>query len=556
MKIFGICMVRNEADVIRLSLLHQLALGLDRILIIDNGSTDGTVEVLECLSRDDPRIQWHPEPDPYQQSAALTALAREALRQGADWVVPFDADEFWWVRSGSLRTLLAETPAGALRAPLVNFIQRRDQVVATEPGLLSMTRRVPWAVRVHPRRVEARHFAYVEAQIPAKWLFQPAAEVVVAQGNHKVTWGPEPSEAGYGLAILHAPLRSRADLERKADHGERALASGSPPEISWHLKRWARLRVADGLDAEWAANSYVGTSLDVYGQARSLIVDRRLRDAVAPFLPETERGAGHDRRPRAASGIVQHRRSYRRPWPPAVTSAPAIQPVIAGSAGNAVPTPLPSLHPASDRSAHAHDDPWRPQTLRVEGANQGTITFLESTSCRVIAEVGIYEGHTSRHIAEFLAGEGELHLFDFSDRVDEVVAQLNEAGHHNVVGHGNSRKLLDSYNWSLMRVLQNNSAPLYDYVFLDGAHVWALDALAFFLIDRLLKPGGYIDFDDYGWSISISPSLNPIAFPVTSEMYTPEQIQEQQVALVIDLLVRRDPRYVEVVKNKVFQKLR
>jgi predicted O-methyltransferase YrrM len=341
-------------------------------------------------------------------------------------------------------------------------------------------------------------------------------------------------------------------LDRKADHGERALASGSPPEISWHLKRWARLRAADGLDAEWAANSYAGTSLDVYGQVRSLIVDRRLRDAVAPFLPEAERG-GHDRRSHAASGIVQRRRCYLRPWPPAVTSAPAIQPA---SAGNAVPTPLPRLHPASDRSAHAHDDPWRPQSLRVEGANQGTITFLASTSCRVIAEVGIYEGHTSRHIAELLAGEGELHLFDFSDRVDEVVAQLNEAGYHNVVGHGNSRKLLDSYNWSLMRVLQNNTTPLYDYVFLDGAHVWALDALAFFLIDRLLKPGGYIDFDDYGWSLAISPALNPVDFPKTAELYTSEQIQERQVAIVVDLLVKRDHRYVEVVKNKIFQKVR
>lgn len=554
MKIFGITMVRNEADVIRLSLLHHLGLGLDRILVIDNGSTDGTTDVLERLSWDDPRIQWRPDPGPYQQSVALTALAREAFHQGADWVVPFDADEFWWVRSGGLRTMLTQTSAGALRTPLVNFIQRRDQVVATEPGLLTMTRRVPWAVRVHPRRVEARQFAYIEAQIPAKWLFRPTEEVVVTQGNHKVTGFAGTSEAAFGLAVLHAPLRGRADLERKADHGERALASGSPPEISWHLKRWARLRAAGDLEAEWAANSYVGLSLDVYGQEHSLILDRRLRDAVAPFVPQAaERVDGRANRTRGASDRTQRRRCYLRPWPPSVVPSPSPS---AMPTENAARMATPGHHPVSDRSAHAHDDPWRPQTLRVEGANQGTVAFLASTSCRVIAEVGIYEGHTSRQIAEFLAGDGELHLFDFADRVDEVMAQLNKAGYHNIVGYGNSRKLLDSYNWSLMRVLQQNRTPIYDYVFLDGAHVWALDALAFFLIDRLLKPGGYIDFDDYGWSLAISPALNPVDFPKTAELYTSEQIQERQVAIVVDLLVKRDHRYVEVVKNKIFQKVR
>jgi glycosyltransferase involved in cell wall biosynthesis len=45
--VYGISMVRNEADIIRLNLLYQKALGIDRILVVDNGSTDGTVEALK-----------------------------------------------------------------------------------------------------------------------------------------------------------------------------------------------------------------------------------------------------------------------------------------------------------------------------------------------------------------------------------------------------------------------------------------------------------------------------------------------------------------------------
>ncbi len=115
--------------------------------------------------------------------------------------------------------------------------------------------------------------------------------------------------------------------------------------------------------------------------------------------------------------------------------------------------------------------------------------------------------------------------------------------------------MLDSYNWSLMRMLeQSDGRPVFDYVFVDGAHTWAHDALAFLLVDRLLVPGGYVDFDDYRWSLRNSPSMNPQAFPDVEVLYSEEQIDSRQVALVVDLLVRPDSHYEELVENKVFRK--
>src|SRR3712207_6180913 len=102
MKIFGISMVRNEVDIIRLSVLHHLSLGLHRLLIVDNGSTDGTDEELKRLEQDK-RVSWTRDTSQYRQSEILTELAREAHRLGADWVVPFDADEFW--STGSYRLI-------------------------------------------------------------------------------------------------------------------------------------------------------------------------------------------------------------------------------------------------------------------------------------------------------------------------------------------------------------------------------------------------------------------------------------------------------------------
>ncbi|MEA2503491.1 MAG: hypothetical protein QOG36_534, partial [Actinomycetota bacterium] len=58
MKLTGIGMVRNEADIIRVTVAYHLALGCDEILLVDNGSEDGTRCILRHHAETDPRIRW------------------------------------------------------------------------------------------------------------------------------------------------------------------------------------------------------------------------------------------------------------------------------------------------------------------------------------------------------------------------------------------------------------------------------------------------------------------------------------------------------------------
>jgi hypothetical protein len=95
---------------------------------------------------------------------------------------------------------------------------------------------------------------------------------------------------------------------------------------------------------------------------------------------------------------------------------------------------------------------------------------------------------------------------------------------------------------------------LFDYCFIDGAHTVAIDALTYFLCDKLLKTGGYMDFDDYSWRLRGS-SLDPSKIPAIAEQYTDEQIDAYQVKMIIEALVKRDVRYKEVIKDKIFRKL-
>lgn len=196
-----------------------------------------------------------------------------------------------------------------------------------------------------------------------------------------------------------------------------------------------------------------------------------------------------------------------------------------------------------------------PATVQAR-AEPETVATIARLDCKCVAEFGILDGNTSIEIARILkARGGTLHIFDFEHNVERAVEHMRREGLTNVQGHGSSTKLLDSYNWPLSKVLEANASPIFDYAFIDGAHTWNVDALTFLLVDKLMVVGGHVDFDDYNWTLGGSPNLSPAAFPLTAECYTDEQIGDAQVKRVVDLLVKRDPRYVEVLPNKIYRKI-
>ncbi|MBB1249812.1 class I SAM-dependent methyltransferase [Rhizobium sp. G21] len=67
------------------------------------------------------------------------------------------------------------------------------------------------------------------------------------------------------------------------------------------------------------------------------------------------------------------------------------------------------------------------------------------------------------------------------------------------------------YNWFLMDAVAENKS--FDFCFLDGAHTWDVDALAFYLTDLVLIPGGVIIFDDLDWCYAKSPTWGKVDAP-------------------------------------------
>jgi len=168
------------------------------------------------------------------------------------------------------------------------------------------------------------------------------------------------------------------------------------------------------------------------------------------------------------------------------------------------------------------------------------------------AELGVGVGATTIEVARILSGRGEIHLFDFQESVDELKADLQKQNYLNVIVHGNTDKYWDSYNWVLGKLIeQSDGKTLFDLVYIDGAHTFVHDALAFFLCDRLLSPGGVMVFDDYDWSFSISTYMQGRR----QNYMTDEQIETKQIKMFIDTLVKTHPGYEEIVENNVYRKI-
>ena len=108
-KIYSLLVVKNEVDVIAAS-LKDACRWSDKIVVIDNGSTDGTWETVQQLSNEYSQIvPWLRYEGPFHiglRSKAFTAFRHELTRNDW-WNVRLDADEFY---PGDVRDFLANVP--------------------------------------------------------------------------------------------------------------------------------------------------------------------------------------------------------------------------------------------------------------------------------------------------------------------------------------------------------------------------------------------------------------------------------------------------------------
>ena len=103
-----------------------------------------------------------------------------------------------------------------------------------------------------------------------------------------------------------------------------------------------------------------------------------------------------------------------------------------------------------------------------------------------------------------------------------------------------------SYTWRLMKMLGQADPPQFDLCYIDGAHDWATDGFAFFLVDRLLAPGGLIIFDDLDWTYAKSLALRDSE---KVRCMPEEERTLPQIRKVFELLVVTHPGYGDFMEK-------
>lgn len=212
MKLIALSMVKDESDIVEVFVRHALRL-FDEMVLVDNGSTDGTREILSQLQRDGSALTVIDDPRADRaQSDVMTRLLHETRNsRDCDYMAFLDADEFVGVKSRTrLEASLDRLPEDHFGlVPWRTHVLRPDDAEGPENPILRMRWR---------RRKEEPPYDKVIVPAHARWI----ANAVVANGNHAMhdrVGRALPSAPLEDLVIRHFPVRSAAQVRTKVING-------------------------------------------------------------------------------------------------------------------------------------------------------------------------------------------------------------------------------------------------------------------------------------------------------------------------------------------------
>ncbi len=267
----AVMLAKDEDDVIEFTVRHLLD-QVDYVLVADNLSTDRTPEILASLATEFGADRLSVELDEeigYLQSRKTSALALRMCEAGHSWILPCDADEWFYAPDGRR---IADFLAG--HAPDVQIVQAAMfhhiptaldpptscarcnsrgmvEVVPAErarypqdPAAVTVAAR-PWQApcpdcdgRVEPNPFKRIGWRKREHGALPKVACRCRPDLVIHAGNHGASTRGTALAVG-GLVVRHFSWRSSSGYVKKIRNGIAAYAATDLPETTGeHWRMW------------------------------------------------------------------------------------------------------------------------------------------------------------------------------------------------------------------------------------------------------------------------------------------------------------------------------
>ncbi len=253
MKLVMTLLVRDEIDIVEHNIAYHLAAGVDHIIATDNGSVDGTRDVLAEYQRKGMLTLLDEPGRDFSQARWVTRMALLAIhRFSAQWVLNNDADEFWVHPKGDLHEAI-DVGADVLKCRRFHLFYAHDR---EDSG--------PWQARVRYRSSDPEPRAtlndplndalpspFLTLRATPKALLRTGGLLAVGQGNHRADYDKAIVSDWADIRILHFPVRSARQFETKVLQGGEAYRRNRelPLQVGWHWRRWHQKLRKDGLES-------------------------------------------------------------------------------------------------------------------------------------------------------------------------------------------------------------------------------------------------------------------------------------------------------------------
>lgn len=271
MRLVMTLLVRNEEDILRANLEYHYSRGVDYVIATDNLSRDATPDILQEYEQQGRLALIMERQDNYNQDLWVTRMARlAATKYGADWIINSDADEFWWPAHGSLKTTLSAV------SKAVRVVRCRRHNFVTRPSAASAPF---WREMIYRQTASVNELGQ---PLPPKVCHRAYDQVQVFPGNHHAKISRSSAVGEAAIDILHFPIRSYENLERRARFGGAAVRRNSekrqPYIPRWQLQHelWKAGNLPRYFQELLATDEKIKDGLE----NRSLREDTRLRDCM------------------------------------------------------------------------------------------------------------------------------------------------------------------------------------------------------------------------------------------------------------------------------------